>query len=104
MKSQNKKLSETQSHDVWEIGPVDEITTVSSEQELADIFGKPNSDNFESNEIVGVDTRRNKQSNAKKGEDRCQEESIEAVADATNCMSVLMPYEKHAIAVALVNN
>jgi hypothetical protein len=26
MKSQNKKLSETQSHDVWEIGPVDEIT------------------------------------------------------------------------------
>jgi hypothetical protein len=30
-----------------EKGPVDEITTVSSEQELADIFGKPNSDNFE---------------------------------------------------------
>ena len=26
MKSQNKKLSETQTHDVWEIGPVDEIT------------------------------------------------------------------------------
>jgi len=26
MKSQNKKLSEAQSHDVWEIGPVDEIT------------------------------------------------------------------------------
>ena len=23
-------------------GPIDEITTVSSEQELADIFGKPN--------------------------------------------------------------
>ena len=30
-----------------EKGPVDEITTVSSEQELADIFGKPNSNNFE---------------------------------------------------------
>lgn len=26
MKSQNKKLSETQTHDLWEIGPVDEIT------------------------------------------------------------------------------
>lgn len=26
MKSQNKKLSEAQTHDVWEIGPVDEIT------------------------------------------------------------------------------
>ena len=30
-----------------EKGPVDEITTVSSEQELADTFGKPNSNNFE---------------------------------------------------------
>ena len=28
-------------------GPIDEITTVSSEGELADIFGKPNADNFE---------------------------------------------------------
>ena len=28
-------------------GPLDEITTVSSEQQLTDIFGKPNSDNFE---------------------------------------------------------
>ena len=28
-------------------GPIDEITTVSSEGELADIFGKPNSNNFE---------------------------------------------------------
>ena len=28
-------------------GPIDEITTVSSEQELAEIFGKPNADNFE---------------------------------------------------------
>ena len=30
-----------------EKGPIDEITTVSSEQELVDIFGKPNSSNFE---------------------------------------------------------
>ena len=28
-------------------GPVDEITTISSENELVDIFGKPNSSNFE---------------------------------------------------------
>jgi len=28
-------------------GPIDEITTISSEQELADIFGKPTADNFE---------------------------------------------------------
>jgi phage tail sheath protein FI len=28
-------------------GPIDEITTISSEGELADIFGKPNSNNFE---------------------------------------------------------
>ena len=28
-------------------GPVDEITTVSSEQELVDVFGKPNASNFE---------------------------------------------------------
>ena len=28
-------------------GPIDEITTVTSEQELAEIFGKPNADNFE---------------------------------------------------------
>ena len=30
-----------------EKGPVDEITTISSENELVDIFGKPNSSNFE---------------------------------------------------------
>jgi len=30
-----------------EKGPVDEITTVTSEQELVDIFGKPNANNFE---------------------------------------------------------
>jgi hypothetical protein len=30
-----------------EKGPVDEITTISSEQELVDIFGKPNANNFE---------------------------------------------------------
>ena len=30
-----------------EKGPVDEITTISSEKELVDIFGKPNADNFE---------------------------------------------------------
>ena len=30
-----------------EKGPVDEITTISSEKELADNFGKPNNDNFE---------------------------------------------------------
>ena len=30
-----------------EKGPVDEITTISSENELVDIFGKPNSNNFE---------------------------------------------------------
>jgi len=30
-----------------EKGPIDEITTVSSEGELVDIFGKPNADNFE---------------------------------------------------------
>ena len=30
-----------------EKGPIDEITTVSSEGELADIFGKPTADNFE---------------------------------------------------------
>ena len=30
-----------------EKGPIDEITTVSSEQELVDVFGKPNADNFE---------------------------------------------------------
>ena len=30
-----------------EKGPIDEITTISSEQELVDIFGKPNSNNFE---------------------------------------------------------
>ena len=28
-------------------GPLDEITTISSEQELVDIFGKPNNNNFE---------------------------------------------------------
>ena len=27
-----------------EKGPIDEITTVSSEQELVDVFGKPNAD------------------------------------------------------------
>ena len=30
-----------------EKGPIDEITTISSEQELVDTFGKPNSNNFE---------------------------------------------------------
>ena len=30
-----------------EKGPVDEVTTISSESELVDIFGKPNSTNFE---------------------------------------------------------
>ena len=30
-----------------EKGPVDEVTTISSESELVDIFGKPNSNNFE---------------------------------------------------------
>jgi len=30
-----------------EKGPIDEITTISSEQELADTFGKPNANNFE---------------------------------------------------------
>ena len=30
-----------------EKGPIDEITTISSEQELADNFGKPTADNFE---------------------------------------------------------
>jgi len=30
-----------------EKGPIDEITTISSEQELADNFGKPNANNFE---------------------------------------------------------
>jgi len=30
-----------------EKGPIDEITTVSSEQELVDVFGKPNANNFE---------------------------------------------------------
>ena len=30
-----------------EKGPIDEITTISSEKELADNFGKPNNDNFE---------------------------------------------------------
>ena len=30
-----------------EKGPIDEITTVTSEQELAEIFGKPSADNFE---------------------------------------------------------
>jgi len=30
-----------------EKGPIDEITTVTSEQELAEIFGKPTADNFE---------------------------------------------------------
>ena len=30
-----------------EKGPVDEITTISSEQELVDTFGKPNASNFE---------------------------------------------------------
>ena len=30
-----------------EKGPIDEITTISSENELVDIFGKPNSNNFE---------------------------------------------------------
>jgi len=30
-----------------EKGPIDEITTISSEQELVDNFGKPNADNFE---------------------------------------------------------
>ena len=30
-----------------EKGPVDEITTISSENELVDIFGKPNANNFE---------------------------------------------------------
>jgi hypothetical protein len=33
-----------------EKGPIDEITTVSSEQELAEVFGKPNSSNFEQSE------------------------------------------------------
>ena len=30
-----------------EKGPIDEITTISSESELVTTFGKPNSDNFE---------------------------------------------------------
>ena len=30
-----------------EKGPIDEITTISSENELVDIFGKPNANNFE---------------------------------------------------------
>ena len=30
-----------------EKGPVDEVTTISSEKELVDNFGKPNSNNFE---------------------------------------------------------
>ena len=30
-----------------EKGPIDEITTISSEKELVDNFGKPNSNNFE---------------------------------------------------------
>ena len=30
-----------------EKGPIDEITTISSENELVEIFGKPNSSNFE---------------------------------------------------------
>ena len=30
-----------------EKGPVDEITTITSENELVDIFGKPNNNNFE---------------------------------------------------------
>ena len=30
-----------------EKGPIDEITTISSEQELVDVFGKPSNDNFE---------------------------------------------------------
>ena len=30
-----------------EKGPIDEVTTVSSENELVEIFGKPNSSNFE---------------------------------------------------------
>ena len=30
-----------------EKGPMDEITTISSEVELVDVFGKPNSSNFE---------------------------------------------------------
>ena len=30
-----------------EKGPVDEITTITSENELVDVFGKPNSSNFE---------------------------------------------------------
>ena len=30
-----------------EKGPIDEITTISSENELVEIFGKPNSNNFE---------------------------------------------------------
>ena len=30
-----------------EKGPIDEITTVTSEQELVDVFGKPNANNFE---------------------------------------------------------
>ena len=30
-----------------EKGPIDEITTISSEQELVEVFGKPNSSNFE---------------------------------------------------------
>ena len=32
---------------VFRKGPLDEIITVSSEQELVDTFGKPDSDNFE---------------------------------------------------------
>ena len=30
-----------------EKGPIDEITTISSENELVEIFGKPNANNFE---------------------------------------------------------
>ena len=30
-----------------EKGPIDEVTTISSEQELAENFGKPNNSNFE---------------------------------------------------------
>ena len=36
-----------------EKGPIDEITTISSEQELVEVFGKPNSSNFEEWNFLG---------------------------------------------------
>jgi len=33
-------------------GPLDEVTSISSEQELVTVFGKPDSNNFESFHIV----------------------------------------------------